>query len=657
MPSSKVTNTNRRGAARPVSRLRTGHTLAITAALIGLLTLFFQSLPEPEPSYQGDFVIGPVTVFQDGRFSTTPLYVTIDDGVIRAISADKPALNLPLITAEGGTLLPGLTDAHVHTYGNALEQQLRAGVTSVLDMFMAPELLKTQLTAQLQPQTIAREASLYSAGVLATAPKGHGTEYSISIPTLTSPAQAEAFVRDRIHEGSAYLKIVYQSAKAPFKRMPSIDKATLTALIEAAHHHGRIAVVHIADQVSAQEAVDAGADGLVHSFFDSPITTELLHALVQRKVFVIPTMAVYDANIGGQLNQRFADLIRNIRPLTRREEQGLAPLQRNPLLPPHLVKNLYDNVRQMQQAGVVLLAGTDAPNSGTLHGLSLQAELLALREVGLSTEQALLAASRTPLRQFGITDRGEIAVGQQADLVLLGKGDVWQQLTQPQRVWHRGLAVNLQHSQNQALTSAVLADFSEQPAGPINTDPAQGGLAAGSVRISKGFAAVQTDARFGGKSTVQASIVLAPSQHDAGERVTSQPSAARDTRTTTAETPEQPNPVLDLLTQLDASSAMPWAGFSWVPFEQFSRAVDVTQASHLRFRIKGDAAIYRLLVISGEQMQPVGIDVPVTPSWQTVEIDLATQKGVDSSAIKVLLWSAPAQAGQYHWQLDDIALR
>ena len=363
--------------SRPTPGLKNGYKFAIVAVTVGLLALFFNSLPEPEPRYEGDFVVGPVTVFQDGRFSATPLYVTVDDGVIRAISPDKPDLDVPFITAEGGTLLPGLTDAHVHTFDNALEQQLRAGVTSVLDMFMAPELLKAQLKAQARTvdthstgcthssdrghpsvasvtvdthqlaayqRTVPTQATLYSAGVLATAPKGHGTEYGIAIPTISSPEQADAFVRERIFEGSAYLKIVYQSDKAPYKRMPSIDRGTLQALVDAAHQHDLKAVVHIADQLSAHDAVSAGADGLVHSFFDSPIKPELLHALVERRVFVIPTLAVYDANIGGTLNQRFSQLVSAARPLTRREQQGLAPLQLNRLMPPNLLQNLYANV-------------------------------------------------------------------------------------------------------------------------------------------------------------------------------------------------------------------------------------------------------------------------------------------------------------------------
>ena len=51
-------------------------------------------------------------------------------------------------------------------------------------------------------------ADLYSAGILATAPGGHGTEYGMAIPTLTKPEEAQAWVDARIAEGSDYIKII-----------------------------------------------------------------------------------------------------------------------------------------------------------------------------------------------------------------------------------------------------------------------------------------------------------------------------------------------------------------------------------------------------------------------------------------------------------------
>jgi predicted amidohydrolase YtcJ len=46
-----------------------------------------------------------------------------------------------VIDAGGGTVLPGLIDAHVHLVPGALAQSLTFGVTTVLDMFSKPDLV------------------------------------------------------------------------------------------------------------------------------------------------------------------------------------------------------------------------------------------------------------------------------------------------------------------------------------------------------------------------------------------------------------------------------------------------------------------------------------------------------------------------------------
>jgi imidazolonepropionase-like amidohydrolase len=80
------------------------------------------------------------------------------------------------------------------------------------------------------------------------------------------------------------------------------------------------------------------------------------------------------------------------------------------------------SVARLRQAGVPLLAGTDSPNPGTAPGPSIHRELELLVRAGLTPVEALRAATSAPARAFGLEDRGQIAVGQRADLVLV-RGD------------------------------------------------------------------------------------------------------------------------------------------------------------------------------------------------------------------------------------------
>ncbi len=451
---------------------------------------FFALLPTPEPTPEAkaphsavtsaataarlgselttnSFVIGPVEIFDGEQFSTARQYVEIEDGKIRQISAQNPAPNKPLVTTNGQTLLPGLIDAHAHAFGDALTRQSQYGVTTVLDMFTQPVVL--QAAKPLRSETSQNnQADLWSAGILATAPKGHGTEYGMQIPVITGPDQALAFVKARKAEGSDYLKIVYQSAKAPRRTKPSISQETLIALVNAAHAEQMLAVVHIQDQQSALDAARAGADGLVHSFFESRIQEALLTELKNRDIFVIPTMAVHEAMSRHTANEKW--LLNDSRiELDAVSRSNLAKSFSQFNIPASLYDNLMANNAAMQKHGIRLLAGTDAPNPGTAHGISLSVELLLMQEAGLSVEAALRAATSLPATAFNLPERGFIKVGMRADLLLVENGHDLLTLTRPVQVWKNGYARlgtgPTQASAAKALTLGTLADFnnSEMP--------------------------------------------------------------------------------------------------------------------------------------------------------------------------------------------------
>jgi imidazolonepropionase-like amidohydrolase len=77
-------------------------------------------------------------------------------------------------------------------------------------------------------------------------------------------------------------------------------------------------------------------------------------------------------------------------------------------------------VRQFHAAGVGLLVGTDAMNTGVVPGTSAHDELEDLVAAGLTPYQALRAATVNAARFLATPgDSGTVAVGQKADLVLL----------------------------------------------------------------------------------------------------------------------------------------------------------------------------------------------------------------------------------------------
>jgi imidazolonepropionase-like amidohydrolase len=76
-------------------------------------------------------------------------------------------------------------------------------------------------------------------------------------------------------------------------------------------------------------------------------------------------------------------------------------------------------VAQLSARGVPILAGTDHNNRGTAPGSSLHGELEFLVAAGLTPMQALSAATAATAMAFRLKDRGRIAPGLRADLVLV----------------------------------------------------------------------------------------------------------------------------------------------------------------------------------------------------------------------------------------------
>jgi imidazolonepropionase-like amidohydrolase len=376
-----------------------------TAPLSAVL-LFAAALSSPAQSV----LIRHARVF-DGARMLPPSDVAVREGRISAIGPDLP---LPggatLIDAAGKTLLPGLIDAHVHvTSPDDLKTAIACGVTTCLDMFTI-QTMAASLRAEQAATGAPDRTDLLSAGTLATAPGGHGTEYGVPIPTLSTPEEAQAFVDARLAEGSDYIKIVKDDGSAFGFQRPTFDAATLTALVRAAHTRRRLAVVHIATVQDVREALEAGADVITH-IPAGPPDPKLARAAAARPVYWCPTLAVI--------------------------AQGCADLTA-------VCETNLRWVRELKTAGVSILAGTDAPNPPAAHGAGLHTELEFLVKAGLTPAEALAAATSQPAAAFRLGDRGRIASGLRADLLLV-EGDPSVDIRATRNVvsvWKQGVSVN-----------------------------------------------------------------------------------------------------------------------------------------------------------------------------------------------------------------------
>lgn len=535
-----------------------------------------------------------------------------------------------VVEGAGRTLLPGLIDAHTHAFTTEPAEAVIFGVTTELDMFTDHRTAARWRREQSQGRANDR-ADVFSAGTLVTAPQGHGTQFGLPIPTISVADSADAFVQARIDEGSDWIKIVYDDGTTYGLAWPTIDRALLAALVRAAHRRERLAVVHIGSAAGARDALEAGADGLVHLFTDSLPAQSLIELARERGAFVVPTLVVLQSITGVP---------------------GGAPLLEDPRIEPYLLpahraslrqafptgpgmaeryRVPVETVRRLHAAGVPILAGSDAPNPGTSHGAALHMELELLVEAGLSPTEALAAATSVPARVFGLEDRGRIAPGLRADLVLV-QGDPTTDITTTRAiegVWKGGVPVARDAFARRVAEALAAADA--PPAAAIGD-----GLISDfeSGRPDTRFGTIwmpNTDSFAGGTSTVDMEVVPAG---EGGSGL-----------------------VLRLTGTITDAVPYAWAGAMWSPGSQPMQPVDLSSRKGLAFRARGDGRSYRVLVFS-QSRGMVPIARPFTAPAEWTEFAMTWEDfGIDGSDVMGILIVGSPPAGSFEVFVDDVRLQ
>jgi len=318
-----------------------------------------------------------VRVF-DGQRLLEPATVVIGGDRIGGDRADARTWD-----GGGGVLLPGLIDCHVHLTDDAtLTALARNGVTTALDMGTeSPELV-----ASLRGRPGVTDVR--SSGASATSPaSAHAQRMGRASGLVADPDEARAYVARRVAEGVDYIKIIID--------LPGFDEPTVRALVEAAHAHGLRAIAHAATSGAVLLGQAAGVDVLTHAPLDRSLEDAAVRRTRTSGEAVVPTLTMMEA--------------------TAERLRGIAPVS-------------YDVARAVvgdwYRAGVTVLAGTDANQApfapaSPPYGSSLHHELELLVDAGLPAVDALRSATVLAAQYFGLADRGAIAAGKRADLVLI----------------------------------------------------------------------------------------------------------------------------------------------------------------------------------------------------------------------------------------------
>jgi len=412
----------------------------------------------------------------------------------------------------------------------------------------------------------------------------------VPVEPVNGPDDAAGWVQERIAEGSDYIKIIVEDGSTHGGRsIPTLDAATVSALVEAAHDNGLMALAHVSTLADAIMAVEAGVDGLVHVFHDRPASEEFLDLARDRGIFVIPTGIVI-GTITGAVDSRPLLDDPDIAPvLSPEQRQTLSQARQDNPDAASTWETVKANIAALHQAGIPLLAGSDAPNPGTAHGISLHQELEILVAAGLDEREALLSATATPARHFRLDDRGCLKPGCRADLLLVA-GNPFKDIAATRdiaKVWKNGQPVSTQPPRSGGAgldrdIDDLLAD-SEQGRWQAAADNFMGGESSASIHFDEG-----------NKLLVEGKLRTAPFP--------------------------------------------PYSGAMWMPGDMPMQPVDIGERTRLNVVVNGADGPWQVMVFSGSEGagRPLMLDMKASESGARLTTDLADYPGVDTANLQAV---------------------
>lgn len=389
---------------------------------IPLLVLVVPCLMSCAEPVSYDLVISNVGLF-DGIDDRGVVNIAIDADTIAAISAG-PLAGDSVIDGTGKYVIPGLVNAHVHVSSeDQLKEGLPYGILANLNMHTGLEAREQEwkeLTRREPGYPI-----LFGAGHAATVPGGHPTQFSPEMETVNDTMTIEDWVARRASQGADYIKIVRESqAWMGNPALPTLSFEQIEEIIRVAHERGLLAVVHTSTFEETARIAALGADGFVHMASlaeDYPPSEAQLAAVQQSGAFIVPTAFMVPHG-----NAAMADAPPPVRQWV---EDNLLDEQAN-----------VDFIRRIHEAGIPIVAGTDAPNTDLNVGDDLFGELDLYREAGLSNVEVLRTTTGNAAKAFGLPV-GVLAEGEKANLVLLSGSPVaeLENLRAVEGIWKNGV--------------------------------------------------------------------------------------------------------------------------------------------------------------------------------------------------------------------------
>lgn len=358
-----------------------------------------------------------------------------ENGVIEGYGTED-SLEVPKdaeIIEANGTILPGLVDVHVHFFGSrefnfrewsdtdavtaalrsvsGLRNLLDAGFTTVRDLGSkcAIQLRKAVEEGDLPgPEIIPAGRSIAALGGdddQKIYPLHYAQEISYS-SFCDGPWECVKAVRKEIRNGALNIKVYSGDKVTDFTNKPFLREEEIRAIVEEANGLGAKVTAHAYGEAGIRAAVNAGVDSIEHGF---GLTEDLCREMAEKGIFLSATIAAHVAN-GKYMTGKWKKMTED---------------------------HIGVDVPMALKHGVQIVLGTDYVGCDTEPWGENYIELVHLTDAGLSVEQALSAGTYNGSRCLGLNDRGRIAEGMRADIVIT-KNDVSRDISlmSPENIEH-----------------------------------------------------------------------------------------------------------------------------------------------------------------------------------------------------------------------------
>src|SRR5215469_851585 len=329
--------------------------------------------------------------------------VLISEGRIIAVGS-RQDLGVPpkagVIDCTGKYIVAGFWNGHVHFSGpewnnaamapaQALEKHIQEmltqwGFTTVWDLGSVPAnslALRQRVESGEVPGP-----KIFLAGTIF--PKNGHPVYvppEMQLPEATTPEQAAQMARDDLKMGLDGMKL-FTGAFMGTKPVINMDTAIVKAAVDVAHAQRKPVFAHPQNTAGVDNALAGGVDILAHTIPNEPgYTREELARFKAQNTALIPTLSLWTT------------------------------VSSNPAVTERMVQSGVDELKAFSANGGKVLFGTDTGFTN-VYDTSLEYELMRR---AINTRDILASLTTNPAAYFHASQKGRVAKGMDADLVVL----------------------------------------------------------------------------------------------------------------------------------------------------------------------------------------------------------------------------------------------